>query len=143
MMNVLGKVSSGYDDWDAERGFPEDIEKDKGRNAFEIDKGRIIHSAAFRRLQGKTQVLGVGERDFYRTRLTHSLEVAQLGRGICNEAGNSTEFSPNPDLVEAICLAHDIGHPAFGHFGEECLHQKMVEHGGFGANPQNLGSGAV
>jgi dGTPase len=137
-MNVLGIVPKGYEDNDTERRFPENPEKDKNRNAFEIDKGRIIHCAAFRRLQGKTQVLGVGERDFYRTRLTHSLEVAQLGRGISNEATNLTGFSPDPDLVEAICLAHDIGHPAFGHFGEERLHQKMVEHDGFGANPQNL-----
>src|ERR1700732_2662261 len=81
----------------------------KDRTVFEVDKGRIIHSAAFRRLQGKTQVLGVGERDFYRTRLTHSIEVAQLGRGLCNELEG--DFRPDPDLVEAICLAHDIGHP--------------------------------
>ena len=137
-MNVLGIVPKGYDNKDAERRFFENPEKDKNRNAFEIDKGRIIHCAAFRRLQGKTQVLGVGERDFYRTRLTHSLEVAQLGRGICNEADNATGFVPDPDLVEAICLAHDIGHPAFGHFGEDRLHHKMVQYGGFGANPQNL-----
>jgi dGTPase len=137
-MNVLGKIPKGYAQADAERQFFEDPSKNKNRDAFEIDKGRIIHSAAFRRLQGKTQVLGVGERDFYRTRLTHSLEVAQLGRGICNEAKNETGFSPNPDLVEAICLAHDIGHPAFGHVGEHRLHNKMINFGGFGANPQNL-----
>jgi dGTPase len=94
------------------------------------------HSGAFRRLQGKTQVLGVGERDFYRTRLTHSLEVAQLGRGICGEVANGKHISR--DLVETICLAHDIGHPAFGHFGETVLHKKMFNHGGFGANPQNV-----
>jgi dGTPase len=103
---------------------------------FEVDKGRIIHSGAFRRLQGKTQVLGVGERDFYRTRLTHSLEVAQLGRGMCVEM--ASDFHPDPDLVETICLAHDIGHPAFGHFGEEILHSAMLRFGGFGANPQNV-----
>jgi dGTPase len=108
----------------------------QNRWPFEIDKGRIIHSAPFRRLQGKTQVLGVGERDFYRTRLTHSLEVAQLGRGMCVELASG--FHPNPDLVEAICLAHDIGHPAFGHFGEEVIHGLMLQYGGFGANPQNI-----
>jgi dGTPase len=101
-----------------------------------VDKGRIIHSASFRRLQGKTQVLGVGERDFYRTRLTHSLEVAQLGRGMCDELPG--DFHPDRDLVESICLAHDIGHPAFGHFGEEVLHRLMLRYGGFGANPQNV-----
>lgn len=107
------------------------------RPDFEVDKGRIVHSAAFRRLQGKTQVLGVGERDFYRTRLTHSLEVAQLGRGMCVELPTDG-FRPQPDLVEAICLAHDIGHPPFGHSGEDFLHAKMKQFGGFGANPQNL-----
>lgn len=107
------------------------------RDEFEVDKGRIIHSAAFRRLQGKTQVLGVGERDFYRTRLTHSLEVAQLGRGLCAELP-TPGFQPNSDLVEAICLAHDIGHPPFGHAGEYHLHEKMKAYGGFGANPQNI-----
>lgn len=108
------------------------------RADFEVDKGRIIHSAAFRRLQGKTQVLGVGERDFYRTRLTHSLEVAQLARGMCFELPTVNEFHPNPDLVEAISLAHDIGHPPFGHSGEDFLHAKMAKFGGFGANPQNI-----
>lgn len=106
------------------------------RAPFEVDKGRIVHSAAFRRLQGKTQVLGVGERDFYRTRLTHSLEVAQLGRGLCAELESPARLSQ--DLVETICLAHDIGHPPFGHSGEEFLNSIMRRHGGFGANPQNL-----
>lgn len=94
-MNVLGKGPQGYTEWDADRIFYEDPEKNKNRNAFEIDKGRMIHCAAFRRLQGKTQVLGVGERDFYRTRLTHSLEIEQLGRGICDATGF------NPDLIAA------------------------------------------
>src|SRR5260370_36354152 len=89
------------------------------RAHFEGDKGRIIHSAAFRRLQGKTQVLGVGERDFYRTRLTHSLEVAQLGRGLCKELDGAIE--PDQDLVEAICLPHDIAHPPFAHSCEQFL----------------------
>ena len=108
----------------------------RARSPFETDKGRIIHSAAFRRLQGKTQVFAVGERDFYRTRLTHSLEVAQLGRGMCAELKSTLKV--DPDLVEAICLAHDIGHPAFGHPGEETLNKLMRKYGGFGSNPQNL-----
>jgi dGTPase len=128
-------VGDAYTDFDKERRFTH-ASKQPNRDPFETDKGRIIHSGAFRRLQGKTQVLGVGERDFYRTRLTHSLEVAQLGRGICAEV--STGFKINSDLVETICLAHDIGHPAFGHFGEQVLHERMISFGGFGANPQNI-----
>jgi dGTPase len=126
---------SAYTSADFERKFHH-TSTQKNRWPFEIDKGRIIHSASFRRLQGKTQVLGVGERDFYRTRLTHSLEVAQLGRGMCVELPG--DFHPDPDLVEAICLAHDIGHPPFGHFGEDILHRVMLRYGGFGANPQNI-----
>lgn len=127
--------SEFYKNDDVQRRFGNDSAQ-KNRSPFEVDKGRIVHSGAFRRLQGKTQVLGVGERDFYRTRLTHSLEVAQLGRGMCMEL--PSEFRPNPDLVEAICLAHDIGHAAFGHSGEEVLHRLLFRYGGFGANPQNL-----
>src|SRR5580704_15772520 len=108
------------------------------RDEFEVDKGRIIHSAAFRRLQGKTQVFGAGERDFYRTRLTHSLEVAQLGRGLCDELKN-VDFEPSKDLVETICLAHDIGHPPFGHQGEDFLHEKMKQQGGFGESSKTCG----
>ncbi|HSY35620.1 MAG TPA: dNTP triphosphohydrolase [Acidobacteriaceae bacterium] len=96
------------------------------RDEFEVDKARIIYSGAFRRLQGKTQVLGVGERDFYRTRLTHSLEVAQIARGLCTELPSS--FQPNRDLVETICLAHDIGHSPFGHSGEGVLHKELNTH---------------
>jgi dGTPase len=130
-----GNSKKYYTTHDFMRRFSHESQQ-TNRWPFEVDKGRIIHSAAFRRLQGKTQVLGVGERDFYRTRLTHSLEVAQLGRGMCVELASA--FHPNPDLVEAICLAHDIGHPAFGHFGEEILHRAMLGFGGFGANPQNI-----
>ncbi len=83
------------------------------------------------------QALGTGESDFVRTRLTHSLEVAQLGRGLCREL-DRLEFTPDRDLVEVICLAHDIGHPPFGHSGEVLLNERMKNHGGFGANPQNL-----
>lgn len=128
-------MAHDYTEFDKERRFLH-VSKQPDRDPFETDKGRIIHCGAFRRLQGKTQVFGVGERDFYRTRLTHSLEVAQLGRGICTEV--KSELKINQDLVETICLAHDIGHPAFGHFGEKVLHNEMVKHGGFGANAQNI-----
>jgi dGTPase len=130
-------MSEMYDSADFERMFQNES-KESRREPFEVDKGRIIHSGSFRRLQGKTQVLGAGERDFYRTRLTHSLEVAQLGRGLPNELQPISDFRPNLDLIETICLAHDIGHAPFGHFGEKHLHELMREYGGFGANPQNL-----
>ncbi len=102
------------------------------RSAFERDRDRVIHSSAFRRLEGKTQVFTPGLDDYYRTRLTHSIEVAQIGRTIARALGL------NESLTEAICLAHDLGHPPFGHAGEAALNDLMAAHGGFEHNAQTL-----
>ncbi len=115
------------------------------RTEFERDKARIIHSAGFRRLQGKTQVMGVGEGDFHRTRLTHSIEVGQIGEGILkmlrNYASRHTEilsWLPEQALVEAACYAHDLGHPPYGHGGERALQTCLQHHGGFEGNAQTI-----
>jgi dGTPase len=113
------------------------------REPFERDRARIVHSAAFRRLQAKTQVLGIGEGDFHRTRLTHSMEAAQIGRGICMHLdrrvkGAHSPYVPPRCLIESICLAHDLGHPPFAHGGEAALNLMMREHGGFEGNAQTL-----
>ena len=92
---------------------------------YQRDRDRIIHTTAFRRLEYKTQVFVYSEGDHYRNRLTHSIEVAQIGRTLARALGC------NEDLTEAICLAHDLGHPPFGHVGEETLNQLMQAHGGF------------
>jgi dGTPase len=102
------------------------------RNAFQRDRDRIVHSTAFRRLVYKTQVFLNHEGDLFRTRLTHSLEVAQLGRSIARALGL------NEDLVEAVALAHDLGHTPFGHAGQDTLNECMAEHGGFEHNLQSL-----
>lgn len=125
---------------DANRGF----NSTRDDSQFQRDRARIIHSASFRSLQSKTQVLGMGESDFYRTRLTHSLEVAQIGSGICEwlrdqpDLQSYAELIPSFSLIEAICLAHDIGHSPFGHGGEVALNTMMRNHGGFEANGQTL-----
>jgi dGTPase len=114
------------------------------RDPFQRDRARILHSAAFRRLQSKTQVMGSGQSDFYRTRLTHSLEAAQIGSGITAQLRCKypelcqTLFPTTDSLIEAICLAHDIGHPPFGHGGEIALHYMMRNHGGFEGNGQTF-----
>ncbi|MGQ2993436.1 deoxyguanosinetriphosphate triphosphohydrolase [Variovorax sp.] len=102
------------------------------RDAFQRDRDRIVHSTAFRRLVYKTQVFLNHEGDLFRTRLTHSLEVAQLGRSIARA------LRLNEDLVEAIALAHDLGHTPFGHAGQDALNACMAEHGGFEHNLQSL-----
>lgn len=112
------------------RVYPE--KEPEYRTAFQRDRDRILHTTAFRRLEHKTQVFFVHEGDYYRTRLTHTLEVTQIARTIARALG------ANEDLVEAICLAHDLGHPAFGHSGERALARLMVERGGFDHNKQTL-----
>ncbi|HQS59599.1 MAG: deoxyguanosinetriphosphate triphosphohydrolase [Gallionellales bacterium 35-53-114] len=103
-----------------------------GRSEFQRDRDRIIHSTAFRRLEYKTQVFVNHEGDLFRTRLTHSIEVAQIGRSIARR------LSLNEDLVEAIALAHDVGHTPFGHAGQDELNTCMQGHGGFEHNLQSL-----
>lgn len=131
------------DKWAQRRGSnarrPEEI-----RTEWKRDLSRLIHSSPFRRLQSKTQVLGLGESDFYRTRLTHSMEVAQIGDGLLSQLDlkyadkEESLFLPDHDLMQAICLAHDIGHPPFGHGGEVALNYCMKDFDGFEGNGQTL-----
>ena len=129
-----------------ERRDSSPLERDMDhRGDFERDLARLIHSAAFRRLQAKTQVLGIGEGDFHRTRLTHSMEVAQIAKAIAGNLRNRNEvdqavkaYLPDDDLVFFEGLAHDLGHPPFGHGGEIALDYSMREHGGFEGNGQTL-----
>ncbi len=104
--------------------------EDPYRTVFQRDRDRILHTTAFRRLEYKTQVFVNYEGDYYRTRLTHTLEVAQIGRSLARTLG------ANEDLVEGICLAHDLGHSPFGHAGEHVLNELMRDHGGFNHNHQ-------
>lgn len=112
------------------------------RSPFQRDKARVLHSAAFRRLQSKTQIHNNGLSDFYRTRLTHSLEVAQIGSGIVSHLSlTHPQFKallPSNNLIETICLSHDIGHPPFGHGGETALNYMMIKDGGFEGNGQTF-----
>lgn len=140
--------------WTARFSDGNQREKDH-RSPFQRDRGRILHSEAFRCLQAKTQIHAVGEDDFYRTRLTHSLEVAQIGSslreklisdvaGFClatKETVTAAELVtllPSRSLIESICFVHDIGHPPFGHGGEMALNYKMRQHGGFEGNAQSF-----
>ena len=116
---------------------------DDYRTPFQIDRDRVLHTPSFRRMQSKTQVFWSGEYDFYRTRLTHSLEVAQIGRSICHWLRKNSDYFTDsyyidPELVEVICLSHDLGHPPYGHAGEKSLNSLMKEYGGFEGNAQTL-----
>ncbi|MEO1856212.1 MAG: dGTP triphosphohydrolase, partial [Rubritalea sp.] len=131
-----------YTAFDTER-LTTEASRDDFRTTFQIDRDRVLHTPSFRRLQSKTQVFWSGEYDFYRTRLTHSLEVAQIGRSICQYLKKtsdllSEDFYVDSDLVEAICLSHDLGHPPYGHAGEMALNKLMGECGGFEGNAQTL-----
>ena len=120
-----------------------DLRDGDHRSAAQRDKARVMHSAAFRRLQAKTQIHGIGVNDFYRTRLTHSLEAAQIGAGITEQLNSkfptqSQMLSLDSDLIETICMAHDIGHPPFGHGGEIALNYVLKDNGGFEGNGQTF-----
>jgi dGTPase len=124
-------------------GYTDKEKKEKGvRSPFQIDRDRIIHSSAFRRMRNKTQVFGVFTLDYYRTRLTHSLEVSQIARALTSILNKKYGLSLDLDLIEAVSLAHDIGHPPFGHLGEYIINEelKKTTEGklGFEANAQNI-----
>ena len=118
--------------WEDSRGRFIDEPHSSTRTPFQRDRDRIIHSNAFRRLEYKTQVFVNHEGDHYRTRLTHSIEVSQLARGL------SRSLKLNEDLAESLALAHDLGHTPFGHAGEDALNEAMVEYGGFDHNAQTI-----
>ena len=132
-----------YHEFDLER-LSGKLPEDDYRTPFQTDRDRVLHTPTFRRLQNKTQVFWSGEYDFYRTRLTHSLEVAQIGKSICYwlksrpDGPLSDDFHVDPDLVEAVCLSHDLGHPPFGHAGERTLNHLLAGYGGFEGNAQTL-----
>lgn len=117
-------------------------QSEDAREEADIDYARVIHSASFRRLQGKTQILNLGDSDFYRTRLTHSLEVAQIAGGIARQLRQdfpdhpAIPHLPDHSLIQAIGFTHDLGHPPFGHGGEVALNYCMRQAGGFEGNGQ-------
>ncbi len=128
--------------WQERHNAEHKVRRHDHRTPFQRDRARILHSAAFRRLQAKTQVHGTDTDDFHRTRLTHSLETAQIGTGIVAQLRlKQPEFAailPSDSLIDSLCLAHDIGHPPFGHGGEIALPYMMHEYGGFEGNAQTF-----
>ncbi|MCP1842131.1 dGTPase [Bradyrhizobium sp. USDA 4524] len=119
-------------------------QQEDAREPFDVDYARVVHSGSFRRLQGKTQILNLGDSDFYRTRLTHSLEVAQIAGGVMRQLAKSYSdhpafpFLPPLSLIQTSGFCHDLGHPPFGHGGEVALNYCMRSHGGFEGNGQTL-----
>ncbi|RVD49771.1 dNTP triphosphohydrolase, partial [Mesorhizobium sp. M8A.F.Ca.ET.023.02.2.1] len=139
MTNELGDIGFGYrpraayaTDPASSRGRLFDEVESPTRTPFQRDRDRIIHSTAFRRLKHKTQVFIAHEGDHYRTRLTHSIEVAQIARALARA------LRGDEDLAEAVALVHDFGHTPFGHTGEDALNEKMAAWGGFDHNAQSL-----
>lgn len=129
--------------WQARRSGQHTQRPGDQRSPWQRDRARVLHSASFRRLQSKTQIMNVGENDFYRTRLTHSLEASQIGSSLINQlhrvsAPELAALLPDLNLMETLCLAHDIGHPPFGHGGETALNFKMLQSGGFEGNGQTF-----
>ena len=124
----MSNVPTGYTEVDVDQhrlGGPVEVNELDDRTPFQHDVDRILYASAFRALAGKTQVVSTQELGTFHNRLTHSLKVAQLGRRMAERLGREADGSgPDPDLVEAACLAHDIGHPPFGHAGEEALKEE-------------------
>jgi dGTPase len=140
LMTENGLANHFYNDFDREELDPRPADY---RSVFQRGRDRLIHNAAFRRLQAKTQVFLSGDYDFYRTRLTHSIEVGQIAGSIARYLNSTSdqlgpEFHIDEALVEGCALAHDIGHPPFGHAGEGTLHELMLPWGGFEGNAQTL-----